>query len=172
MRSDFLAKHGGFIRAMGDRYGIDTVSIGYGKGIAPTPTPTPIPIPKTKSAPGPSVAVPYEQILADWNAVAGKCGVVACRKLTKGRRDTIRTRWADTDWRTEYKQALDLLPSQPFAHGNNGQHWRMGFDFFLKPDSVTKILEGAYAGGQQPKGKDHQKTLGQIEAERRASNGA
>ena len=65
MRSDFLAKHGGFIRAMGDRYGIDTVSIGYGKGIAPTPTPTPIPIPKTKSAPGPSVAVPYEQILAE-----------------------------------------------------------------------------------------------------------
>jgi hypothetical protein len=36
----------------------------------------------------------------------------------------------------------------PFFRGDNDRGWRITFDFFIRPDSVAKIIEGNYSNGK------------------------
>ena len=103
--------------------------------------------PPEAAASEPPCGVPYEQIRTEWNTMATACGLALAERVGADRKKVIRARWADKHWREEYKQALALIPSRPFALGRNDRGWRMDFDFFIKPGKVTKILEGAYQGG-------------------------
>jgi len=90
--------------------------------------------------------VPYQQIAQAWNDVAAPAGCIGVRGLTDARKRKLATRWRDADWREHWLEAINLLPERPFACGENDRGWRMGLDFFLKPDTVTNIIEGKYAG--------------------------
>jgi len=96
--------------------------------------------------PDPVAAVPYDDILEAWNNIAAIAGCKAIRKLTAARKRKLRIRWRDPDWRANWLEAINLLPERRFACGENDRGWRMDFNFFLKPDTVTKLLEGAYEG--------------------------
>jgi len=37
-----------------------------------------------------------------------------------------------------------MIPDSPFLLGENDRGWRADIDWFLRPDSVTRILEGKY----------------------------
>ena len=39
---------------------------------------------------------------------------------------------------------MKQIPDCPFLVGDNDKGWRADLDWFLRPDSVTKILEGKY----------------------------
>ncbi|MFC1806129.1 hypothetical protein ACFL09_04025, partial [Planctomycetota bacterium] len=91
-------------------------------------------------------ALPYEDIKTAWNGMAATCGLPSIRSITKKRKAALRQRWADPDWRDGWRTALDTIPNCPFlVSGEVGGTWTADFDWFVKPDSVTKIAEGKYA---------------------------
>jgi len=72
-----------------------------------------------------------------WNATAG---VVPMANLTPQRRKAISARMQNCEWK--WREALAKFPLKCFASEPDG--WRPNIDFFLRPNSVAKILEGTY----------------------------
>ena len=65
------------------------------------------------------------------------------RKLTDKRRKALLQRIADYGI-DDCIKAVKIASKTPFCLGQNNRGWRADFDFFVKPDSITKILEGKY----------------------------
>jgi len=65
-------------------------------------------------------------------------------RITSKRRTQLNARWKDEWWREHWQAALDRGSHSSFLNGTNDRGWRIDFDFFLKPDTATKILEGKY----------------------------
>lgn len=80
--------------------------------------------------------------LAAWNSTPH---VRPAKALAGGRLRHFRARWADPAWRAQYPAALAAVEHSAFLRGENERGWRPTVDWFLKPDTVTRILEGAYA---------------------------
>jgi hypothetical protein len=76
------------------------------------------------------------EFLATWNATQG---VRPVRKLG-ARAATLKTRLSDSDW--DWRAALAKFPLRCFAADPDG--WIPTLEFFLRPDTVTGILEGKY----------------------------
>jgi len=81
------------------------------------------------------------EILKDWNETLGKSA-----RLTAKRAKAIKVRLGEQWWRENWREALGKIPDSPFLMGDNDTGWTANIDFFLKPDTVTKILEGKYDG--------------------------
>lgn len=71
--------------------------------------------------------------------------------VTDKRRKALQQRWKDPWWRENWQTALERAAQSPFLRGETSDRgWKLTLDFFLKPDSVAKILEGTYDGSHQP----------------------
>jgi len=70
----------------------------------------------------------------------------AVRTMTKRRKAALRLRLADPTW--DWRAALEAIPNSPFLRGENDRTWVANFDWFLRPESVNKVLEGQYEQGQ------------------------
>lgn len=66
------------------------------------------------------------------------------RYLSEKRRTAIATRLRDDFFAGHYEEAIAKLAKSTFCLGENDRHWRADFDWFLKPDTVTRIIEGKY----------------------------
>tara|TARA_R110001592_G_scaffold4251_2_gene23825 strand:- start:2036 stop:2818 length:783 start_codon:yes stop_codon:yes gene_type:complete len=89
--------------------------------------------------------IPYDEIKDAWNALASKYDLSKIRSITAKRGSNIKARWEDPDWRENWQEALGKIPKSQFLLGKKpGNDWKADIDWFLKPDSVTKILEGKY----------------------------
>ena len=82
-----------------------------------------------------------ELLSAKWNTVVG---VRSCRKPTPSRRNQFKTRAASAAWVTQVDAALDKVARSTFCQGGGKQGWRADLDWFLKPETVSKIMEGKY----------------------------
>jgi hypothetical protein len=76
------------------------------------------------------------EFLATWNATKG---VRPVRKLG-ARASTLKARLAEPDW--DWRAALEKFPLRCFATEPDG--FVPDLEFFLRPDTVNKILEGKY----------------------------
>lgn len=83
-----------------------------------------------------------------WNTTQG---VRHVRKIGN-REATLKTRLRDPEW--DWRAALAKFPLKLVSSDPSG--WVPDLDFFLRPDSVTKILEGKYDWEK----KNGQRTLG------------
>jgi len=91
-------------------------------------------------------APPFAEIMQAWNNLAETAGLASVISIKDGRRKHVRARWRDADWREHWQEALAMIPSRAFLLGENDRGWTADLDWFLKPDSVTRLLEGKYAG--------------------------
>jgi hypothetical protein len=82
-----------------------------------------------------------QSVVNAWNAVPG---VSHCRQLSASRRKALTKRLSDQWWRDNWRAAIARIPSARFLIGENKQGWKANFDWFLRPDSVLRILENAY----------------------------
>lgn len=89
---------------------------------------------------------PFSEIQAAWNEQAKKIALPQCRDVSEKRKRAIEQRWTNTDWQENWKVALDKIGASTFLRGGGKDGWKANFDWFIKPDSVNKILEGAYDG--------------------------
>lgn len=101
--------------------------------------------PKSKTAESPEVA----RVVDAWNAIQG---VPAVAKVTEGRRRALKARLGDSYFVANWRRGLQIVSYSEFCRGlipptdGRKQVWRADFDWFLKPDSLVKLLEGKYGG--------------------------
>lgn len=86
-------------------------------------------------------ALSSADFLTAWNAVVG---FTPARKLTGARLKAFQARTKDADWLAGWREALAKASRKPFCRGANDQSWRATADWFLRPDTVTRLLEGQY----------------------------
>jgi hypothetical protein len=120
------------------------------------PIPNPIPNPDTHNttdaaasdacvvitnipeAPEPPQKAPLNFLMQQFTCAFG--GVL---RGSDKRQKAANQRWKDVWWRENWQAALDRGSQSPFLRGDSGG-WKISFDWFLKPDSVSKIMEGNY----------------------------
>ena len=89
------------------------------------------------------------EVLEHWNRAMGQ----QCRWTDK-RLVAFRQRWKSPFWRENWQQAIQRAASSSFCRGERGDGWAANFEWFLKPDTVTKLLEGNYDDREaKPKAK-------------------
>ena len=93
----------------------------------------------------------HKMMMEAWNAMAETCGLATVLKMTDSRKRSLKARWDEKDWRKHWKWALAEIPERPFMTGKKG--WKATIDWFLKPDSITKIREGMYQDDEMPRRK-------------------
>jgi len=81
-----------------------------------------------------------DQIVRAWN----DSGQPKCRQVTVPRRRALLARLKEPEWVDEWNEALERLKASSFCRGENDRRWKADFDWFIKPDTVTKLLEGKY----------------------------
>lgn len=91
-------------------------------------------------APKKALVTPAE-FLEAWNAVPRFIGA---RTLDGGRAKHFRARATDPAWADRWRQALAKAATIPFCLGAGERGWIADVDWFLRPDTVTRILEGKY----------------------------
>jgi len=55
-------------------------------------------------------------------------------------------RWNEQPDRTFWFNVIEKINSTPFLVGQNDRGWNASFDFVMKPDKASEILEGVYSG--------------------------
>jgi hypothetical protein len=80
-------------------------------------------------------------VAKEWNMVDG---ITQCRSLTNKRRQAIAARWKEEFWRINWQKALEKIAKLPALHGKNDQNWVADIDWFLRPDTVARVIEGKY----------------------------
>lgn len=97
--------------------------------------------PNQNMSPGGDTPTP-EAFVETWNQAPG---VVTIRKMSAGRHKKLRERLRDESWWSDFHEALKKFPLGFVQEGASGG-WRPDIDFILRPDSVTKVIEGKYDG--------------------------
>jgi hypothetical protein len=80
-----------------------------------------------------------DRILSRFNEATGKN-----QRWSDLRKTQARARLKDRYWREHWEEALDIASRTPFLLGENDRGWEMDLEFFLRTDSVLKIMEGKY----------------------------
>lgn len=80
-----------------------------------------------------------DAVLNEWNRLMGQ----ACRWTSK-RQTAFRQRWKNPAWRDSWRQAIARAAASEFCRGVNDRAWLADLEWFLKPDTVTKLIEGKY----------------------------
>lgn len=85
------------------------------------------------------VALPEEVVT--WN---GHSSLQKIKSLSPGRVKALKSRRTDAYFCENWKEAISKVAESNFCNGENDRGWRADFDFFLRPDTVAKIMEGKY----------------------------
>lgn len=82
---------------------------------------------------------PALEIMSEFDATFGTRSIMTAKRQT-----ALAARWRNPWWRDNWRAALQRAGPSAFLRGANDRGWAIDFEFFLKPDSVAKILEGKY----------------------------
>ena len=89
---------------------------------------------------------PVLAVFDAWNAMAKTCDARGAEKLTDKRRSQIGARIDDYS-EPIVIETIGLVPMQRWLMGDNDRSWKADLDFFIRPDTITKIREGKYVHG-------------------------
>ena len=96
----------------------------------------------------------FDAFVDNWNLIAKQAGIPKAT-ATDSRRKTFATRIKNKQWLEKYIPALRLIPDIPFLCGKNDRNWTANIDWFLRPDSVVKTIDGQYGGPQKNANTTH-----------------
>jgi len=82
---------------------------------------------------------PFDEIERHWNNA-----MEVSHKVTDSRRNKLLTRWKDAEFRARWREAIDRISRSNFCRGLNDRGWKADLDWFLKLDTITKVMEGKY----------------------------
>lgn len=89
----------------------------------------------------PALTSTESEIVEAWNSIDGVTHVVA---MNPGRKKAIKARLNDRVFRDRWREAIEKVRGSPFCLGENDRNWRATFDWFLRPGTVAKAIEGQY----------------------------
>lgn len=108
------------------------------------------------SAPPPPAEPPssdFAEVVEIYNSAATDCGWPLCQALNAQRRASAKARLAEAGGIDGWRHAMAKARASPFLRGETGrsaghENWRPDIDFFLKPKTFTKLMDGGYDGQQ------------------------
>ena len=102
--------------------------------------------------PAPRKSYDTAAIQRAWNEMACRNKLAQVVKMTEERRKKTRARIEEMG-EAAILEAILLVPERPFLMGENDRRWKADYDFMVRPNTVTKILEGgAFMGGGKGSG--------------------
>lgn len=87
-----------------------------------------------------------EGLVTLWNEAAQTFGLPQCKRVTESRRRAATARIAEHPKMGEWIDVMKSIGRSDFCRGATG--WRANFDFLVRPDSFTKIIEGQYENSE------------------------
>lgn len=84
-----------------------------------------------------------EPVLDEWNRMAPSYGLPVYASLSPKRRKACKARIRD-DGLDAIQMAIRHIPKSSFLRGDTGNWSGANIDFLLRPDTVTRILEGQF----------------------------
>lgn len=85
-----------------------------------------------------------DEFVEAWNTTAMVSGWRACLQLNGKRRAALTARFRDKWWADNWRAALEKASPIAGLRGQNDRGWRADIDWFIRPGTVVKILEGGY----------------------------
>ena len=85
-----------------------------------------------------------EAVAAAWNETPG---LPRIRNLSDKRKRALAARTKDVFFVENFREAIAKIAKSSFCLGENNRNWRANLDWFLNPDTVTRIIEGQYDDG-------------------------
>jgi hypothetical protein len=67
-----------------------------------------------------------------------------CLLISDKRRTALNQRAKDSFFVTHWRDALSRIMKSDFCMGRNARGWKANFDWFIRPDTIAKIMEGKY----------------------------
>ena len=111
-------------------------------GVCDEATPISRPIPSPAKSNGSLLSETGEELVKRWNEHAEKLGLPQVRYLGDKHKRALSGRLKSADWRRDWREALDKLPLlAPFYLGDGPRGWRADMEWFLRPNTVAKLLE-------------------------------
>jgi hypothetical protein len=105
----------------------------------------------TESPAAPSARPTIREVFDHWN---GQAHLTRTLVMSDKRRRFLMVRVQNPYFCEHWKEAIARIQSSPFLMGVNERAWRATFDWFIRPDTVAKIMEGHYHRNGQPKQND------------------
>ena len=96
------------------------------------------------------VAKTGEEFVQEWNRKAEESGLPKALTVTKGRLAAIKARLSEPFFREHWREGIQKMVASDFCRGMSDRGWRADIEFFLRPDSLAKILEGKYDNRKPP----------------------
>ena len=95
-----------------------------------------------------------ENLVEVWNIQAAVLQLPTVRVVTAKRKAVIAQRLREDFFAENWEEALRKIGSIPWMLGQGEKGWKANLEFFLRPDTVVKIMEGQYDGRAKGGGKD------------------
>jgi len=92
----------------------------------------------------------YKSIVENYNDILGKT-LPRAVAINSKRKSLIRSIWRDNPNIEFFIKLFTKVKDIPFLMGDNDKGWMADLDFILRPDKVTKIIEGSYKSSKNKK---------------------
>jgi hypothetical protein len=81
-----------------------------------------------------------------WHTLTGEAfpDVLSFEQWSKARLRTCRARIKEHPDEGYWTRTIEAINASPFCNGVNDRKWVASFDWLIKPDTATKVLEGKY----------------------------
>jgi hypothetical protein len=120
---------------------------------------------------------PAPCLMTLWNSNAS--GLIQMKAAGDKRKEAWRRRWKEKPDLPYWVDVVKRLSSSSFCRGENDRGWKADVDFFLKPDTHIKALEGKYDRGPIQRRQTHAEAvsahnealMAKVVAEEEAANG-
>lgn len=87
--------------------------------------------------------VTLDEVTEAWNDLAGDLGLPKISKLSPARRRKANCRIREHTF-DDWAAALAAIRRSKFLCGDNDRGWRANFDWLIRPETLSKLLEGQY----------------------------
>lgn len=87
----------------------------------------------------PSSLSAHQQVMLEWNMLG--LPFKAIKGLTHKRRAALTQRFKDRIWRDSWSKALEIVKETDWTRGVNDRSWVATFDWFIRPDTVIRLME-------------------------------
>ena len=117
----------------------------------PESNPNPNPNPNTRDSSG-EAAPPganFTEFVSIYNEIC--TNLPQCKLLTEKRKRAIRAFCKQLS-AEKWEEVCQLANSSPFCTGDNDKGWKADFDFLIRPDKATNVLEGRYCNERRDDG--------------------
>lgn len=89
-----------------------------------------------------SESIPYQEIMQQFNQICNSLSKI--RGIEGPRRKAVAARWKSIKDIEIFITLFHKTEASNFLSGRSGKDWRADFDWLMKPQNVTKVLEGVY----------------------------